>query len=149
MYTYDNENVVNLCHLGQIETPVCKLQKVWNVGGSVVGVVKTGQWGVKLDRWRGKKLGREKKKLDRRWKGEAGETIRFKHSKFANKYFRPIKKGWWWYFLLLRPAVVSGLGVSKTALWGGLSSNVWQYFVLVQHRSIQKSYWSGTINIYL
>ena len=45
-----------------------------------------------LDRWR-KIIGpRKKKKLDR-WKGEVGETIRFKHSKFAHKYLRHSKKG--------------------------------------------------------
>ena len=44
-----------------------------------------------LDRWR-KIIGpRKKKKLDR-WKGEVGETIRFKHSKFAHKYFRHNQK---------------------------------------------------------
>ena len=88
MYTYDNENVVNPSNMVQIETPVCKLQKFWNVGGSVVGVVKTGQWvrQVEKNNWTEKK-----KKLDR-WKGEVGETIRFKHSKFAHKYFRHNQK---------------------------------------------------------
>ena len=42
---------------------------------------------------REKKLGREKKEVRQLWREEVGETIRFKHSKFAHKYFRRIKKG--------------------------------------------------------
>ena len=66
MYTYDNENVVNPSNMVQIETPVCKLQKFWNVGGSVVGVVKTGQWvrQVEKNNWTEKK--KEVRQVERR-----------------------------------------------------------------------------------
>ena len=39
-----------------------------------------------------KKIGPRKKEVRQEVEGRGGETIRFKHSKFAHKHFRRIKK---------------------------------------------------------
>ena len=79
---------------------------------------------MKLDMWR-KKIGpRKKKKLDSCGGERLVWPLGLNTANLHTSIFDKLKKDDTHYIIIIGAAVVSGLGVSKTALWGGLSSKV-------------------------